>query len=198
MKDNFEIILDHLLKVEGGYVNHPLDPGGHTIYGITKRRWDKYIGRVTTLEEFKSLTVNDVENFYQDEEWTFLNCKLLPVGVDNFVFDFGVNSGWYRSAKYLQRIVGSEMDGRIGPNTIADTEAYIFENGHEDLLERLATDRFRFLKKARHKVTKALLWPTFKNGWTKRVNSVLKLSRKLTSDSKKEVMRNVSADYTTL
>lgn len=191
MRENFEIILDHLLDMEKGYVNHPKDAGKHTIYGITKVRWDKYVGYETTIEEFKNLTIQDAERFYSEEEWTTLNCDQLPPGIDNFVFDFGVNSSERRSAKYLQAIVGSKVDGYIGENTLNDVSSYIFENGHNDLLEKLAKNRFRFLKKARHRITKELLWPTFGRGWSVRVNSVLKLSRKLIAESKRKVSENV-------
>jgi lysozyme family protein len=50
-----------------------------------------------------------------------MSCDELPSGVDYAVFDYGVNSGISRAAKVLQRLVGTDVDGEIGPNTIAAT-----------------------------------------------------------------------------
>jgi lysozyme family protein len=45
MKKNFEKSLELVLHHEGGYVNHPKDPGGETNLGVTKRVWEKWVGR---------------------------------------------------------------------------------------------------------------------------------------------------------
>jgi uncharacterized protein (DUF4415 family) len=86
---------------------------------------------------------------------------MLPPGVDYAVFDFGVNSGPSRSAKFLQEIVESEVDGEVGPNTVAATKAA----DPEEVINRLCDDRMEFLRGLS-------TWGTFGNGWTNRVNDV--------------------------
>ena len=110
--DAFERTVGH----EGGYVNDPRDPGGETIYGISRRShpgaWA--LGR-PTLEQAK--------NIYRDEYWTPLRCDEIPPPIDEFLFDYAVNSGVGRAAMALQAAVGSLQDGKIGPRTIAALKA---------------------------------------------------------------------------
>ena len=56
MKENFEAALKALLKHEGGFVNHPQDPGGMTNLGVTKRVWQDYVKREVDESEMRSLT----------------------------------------------------------------------------------------------------------------------------------------------
>ena len=61
MNQNFDLCLVMLLAHEGGYVNHPSDPGGMTNLGVTKRTYDEYHGTDVTEDEMRQLTKADVE-----------------------------------------------------------------------------------------------------------------------------------------
>ena len=56
MKENFDKCLKMLLAHEGGYVNHPSDPGGMTNLGVTKKVYDEWTGRESTEQEMRDLT----------------------------------------------------------------------------------------------------------------------------------------------
>ena len=114
MENNLESSLKAILHHEGGYVNHPKDPGGETNLGVTKRVYEEYGGK----KDMKDLVVADVAPIYIDRYWGKMKCYDLPSGLDLCVFDFGVNAGPGRAAKFLQRMIGTTVDGGIGPNTI--------------------------------------------------------------------------------
>ena len=153
MKDNFDECLKMLLHHEGGYVNHPKDPGGETNLGVTKRVYEKWGG----TKDMKDLTVEDVAPIYKENYWNRCKCDDLESGVDWVVFDWAVNSGTGRSAKAIQKICGATQDGAIGPKTLAliktqDTEHVIEEFGkiRQNFYESLKT------------------FDTFGKGWTRR------------------------------
>ena len=153
MKDNFDECLKMLLHHEGGYVNHPKDPGGETNLGVTKRVYENWGG----TKDMKDLTVEDVAPIYKKEYWDRCKCDDLESGVDWAVFDWAVNSGTGRAAKAIQKICGASQDGAIGPKTLAligtqNTEYVIEEFGkiRQDFYESLKT------------------FDTFGKGWTRR------------------------------
>jgi len=118
MKSNFEECMARLLEHEGGYVNHPNDPGGETNLGVTRAVYEQYAGRQVMDGEMEGLTHDDVYPLYKENYWDRVRGDDLPSGVDWAVFDWGVNSGTSRAAKALQRVVGVEQDGGIGPMTL--------------------------------------------------------------------------------
>ena len=118
MRDNFEQCMGWLLEHEGGYVNHPSDPGGETNFGVTRAVYEQYAGRQVMDGEMEGLTHDDVYPIYRENYWNRVRGDDLPSGVDWSVFDWGVNSGTSRAAKALQRIAGVEQDGGIGPMTL--------------------------------------------------------------------------------
>ena len=153
MKDNFDECLKMLLHHEGGYVNHPKDPGGETNLGVTKRVYEKWGG----TKDMKDLTVEDVAPIYKKEYWDRCKCDDLESGVDWAVFDWAVNSGTGRAAKAIQKICGATQDGAIGPKTLAlintqDTNYVVEEFGkiRQQFYESLKT------------------FDTFGKGWTRR------------------------------
>ena len=153
MKDNFDECLKMLLHHEGGYVNHPSDPGGETNLGVTKKVYQEWGG----TKDMKDLTVEDVAPIYKKEYWDRCKCDDLESGVDWAVFDWAVNSGTGRAAKAIQKICGAAQDGAIGPKTLAligtqNTQYVIEEFGkiRQDFYESLKT------------------FDTFGKGWTRR------------------------------
>ena len=93
MKDNFDKCLEMLLHHEGGFVNHPRDPGGITNLGVTKRVYEKWVGRIVSEQEMRDLTVEQVGPIYRNDYWNKCKCDDLPSGLDWSVFDWAVNSG---------------------------------------------------------------------------------------------------------
>lgn len=120
MKIDFDKCLPIELKIEGGLVNDPSDPGGLTNLGVTRARWSEWLGRPVTVDEMKALTPATVSPLYKAGYWDHLRCDDLPAGVDWMVFDCGVNQGPARAATWLQ--LAAQMvipDGIVGPLTVA-------------------------------------------------------------------------------
>lgn len=157
MNHNLSKCMEMLLAHEGGYVDHPDDPGGATNLGVTKKVWENYVGHEVTKDDMKALTVEQVTPLYKIKYWDKVKGDELPSGVDWAVFDWGVNSGVGRSSKALQSIVGVTADGAIGPMTLAAVANKpaneIVEEMHkirQDFYESLST------------------FETFGRGWTRR------------------------------
>jgi lysozyme family protein len=140
VRDNFEHCLKMLLHHEGGFVNHPKDPGGMTNLGVTKKVYDAWIGRESTEAEMRALTPADVGPIYKKNYWDKVRGDDLPAGVDWAAFDWAVNSGAGRPAKAIQRIVGATQDGAIGPKTlqaVMDVEPEKIVEGVYDIRQKL-------------------------------------------------------------
>jgi lysozyme family protein len=117
----FDDALERVLFWEGGFSNHPDDPGGPTNYGITQRTLSHFRGRFVHEEELRSLTPADAAPLYEKEYWRECRCQELPDGVDLLVFDCAVNQGPDRAKRLLQRAVTVAEDGILGPVTMKAT-----------------------------------------------------------------------------
>ena len=162
MKENFNKCLTMLLHHEGGFVNHPKDPGGMTNLGVTKAVYDKWIGREATEQEMRDLTPEDVAPIYKKNYWDRVKGDDLPSGVDWACFDWAVNSGSGRPAKALQRCVGATPDGAIGPMTLRA----VADNEPKRLVEGVYTQRQKFYENLN-------TFETFGRGWTRRNKETL-------------------------
>ena len=157
MKSNFEECMARLLAHEGGYVWHAEDPGGETNFGVTRAVYEQYVGRQVMDGEMEGLTHDDVYPIYKENYWDRVRGDDLPSGVDWAVFDFCVNSGVSRSAKALQRIVGVEQDGGIGPMTLQA----VAEVEPAEIIEQMHHMRDSFYRSLS-------TFDTFGRGWTRR------------------------------
>ena len=157
MNQNFDKCMSMLLKHEGGYVNHPEDPGGMTNLGVTKRTYDEYHGTDIDEEGMRNLKKDDVIPIYRQNYWNRCRCQDLPAGVDWAVFDFAVNSGTGRAAKALQKAVEVEQDGSIGPLTLMKVKHHEVVN----IINRIATYREQFYRSLS-------TFDTFGKGWIRR------------------------------
>lgn len=158
---SYEAALARLLAHEGGYTNHPSDPGGPTNYGITIHDYRRYVKADASAADMRAMPLDDAKAIYRAKYWDALCCDGLPPGLDYCVFDYGVNSGIARAAKVLQRIVGVADDGRIGPVTLAAAARH----GPADVIEKICDERLDFLRRLR-------TWPVFGRGWGRRVAEV--------------------------
>ncbi|MDB4809869.1 hypothetical protein OAH34_01595 [bacterium] len=166
MQENYDKCLKAILHHEGGYVNHPKDPGGETNLGVTKRVYEEFGG----TKDMKELTVEDVAPIYKKGYWDKMKGDDLPSGLDLCVFDFGVNAGPGRSAKYLQTMIGTVADGGIGPNTLKAVDAYVEEHGIEKAVENFQEARQGYYEKLS-------TFDTFGKGWTRRVTETTELAK---------------------
>ena len=158
--ENYQKCLDMILHHEGGYVNHPKDPGGETNLGVTKRVYEEWGG----TKDMKDLEVEDVAPIYRKNYWDRIKADELPSGLDLCVFDFGVNAGTGRAAKYLQRLIGTVADGGIGPNTLKALDEFISkqEYGVKDTILKYQAARQDYYESLS-------TFETFGKGWTRRV-----------------------------
>lgn len=161
MIDNFEKSLKEVLKHEGGFVDHPKDPGGATNKGITIATFRKWMGKDSTVEQLKRITDDQVAHIYRKAYWNAVKGDELPSGIDYAVFDFGVNSGPARAIKYLQTVLSVTADGKIGPMTIAAAKSA----NASQVINALCDRRLEFLKALK-------TFATFGKGWTNRVLGV--------------------------
>lgn len=162
MTARFNECLPLVLKHEGGYVNHAKDPGGATNKGITQKTYDAWNKRQNKpARGVKQITDAEVAAIYKAQYWDKVQADDLPTGLDYAVFDFAVNSGPARAAKFLQRIVGVSQDGIIGAQTLAAAQGMVTAS----VIRKLCDDRLSWLKRLKH-------WGTFGKGWTRRVNEV--------------------------
>jgi lysozyme family protein len=170
MKANFDAALKAILHHEGGFVNHPADPGGMTNLGVTKKVWEEWVGHEVDEKQMRALTPELVGPMYKAKYWDKVKGDDLPEGVDYCVFDAAVNSGPGRAAKWLQACVGVEPDGGIGPKTLAAVAAF----DPAALVEDYAKRRLSFLSDLPH-------WGTFGKGWSRRVAEVQSTATTMTA-----------------
>jgi lysozyme family protein len=161
MKENWDDCFAMVIKSEGGFVNHPKDPGGMTNLGVTRSAWEAYLGKHVTEDEMRALTKDDVKPFYKSLYWDRIKGDSLPPGVDYAAYDLAVNSGPHRAAKYLQEIAGVTSDGMIGPKSLEAIKSC----DAVEMVDVICDMRMDFLKNLS-------TFDTFGNGWTDRVNKV--------------------------
>lgn len=136
-------------KWEGGYVDHPQDPGGKTKYGITQKVWRAWCKE----QGIKAIPVKDIKyedalKIYFEWYWVAARCDTLAPGVDRMVYDAAVNSGPVRAREWLMK--------SIGGSTTQTVERYY--NTRMDFLHGLST------------------WKTFGKGWTNRNKDIYRLA----------------------
>ena len=158
MRENFAKALAQVLQYEGGFSDHPQDPGGATMKGVTQVVYDAW-RKESNLPTQSVRYISDVEvsAIYRDQYWDRISGDDLPSGIDFAVFDFAVNSGVSRAAKTLQGVVGAKQDGQIGPATIQATKSYV--------AMAVTNKRLAFMQSLS-------IWSTFGKGWAARITNV--------------------------
>lgn len=145
----FDTAFDRLMGHEGGYVNHPDDPGGETKWGISKRSYPNV--------DIANLTRLDAKKIYQRDYWDKIHAHEMYDGVAFQGLDFAINSGIETSVRKLQLAVKVADDGYWGPIT----KAAIAAMSESDVIMRFVAFRLKFW-------TSLSTWPTFGRGWANR------------------------------
>ena len=164
MQSNFEKCLEKLLVHEGGYVNHPSDPGGMTNLGVTARVWEEWVGHPVDEKQMRALTPETVAPLYKKKYWDACHADDLVPGLDYCVFDVAVNSGPGRAVKFLQSVVGATPDGGYGSITAALVKKAQEEDAAR-LISVYCAKRLEFLQSLK-------TFETFGKGWSRRVAEV--------------------------
>ena len=165
--------LEMILHHEGGYVDHPDDPGGETNLGVTKKVYEAYCKKNGIRpKSMRDLEVLDVAPIYKTEYWDRVKGDDLHLALALCIFDFGVNAVTGRAAKFIQKIVGTAVDGGIGPNSLKKIDEYVEKHGIEDVVKTYQSDRQKYYEKLKH-------FKTFGRGWTRRVNETTEAALKL-------------------
>jgi lysozyme family protein len=156
---NFDQAFDMLIGHEGGYSNNPADPGGETMWGVTRRvaLQEGYVGE---MRQFPRETAKAI---YLKRYWTPIKAEQLPESLRYTVFDAAVNSGVSQAIKWLQRAVGVGEDGYLGPMTLAAANA----PGDVKVAVLFNAERLDFM-------TNLPTWGAFGEGWARRIASNLK------------------------
>jgi lysozyme family protein len=116
---NFARALTAVLRHEGGYVNHPNDPGGATNKGITIATYRAYVKKGGSVQDLKNITDLEVATVYRKHYWDAVKGDALPPVLALATFDMAVHSGPDAAIKELQRALKVEVDGQMGPQTLA-------------------------------------------------------------------------------
>jgi lysozyme family protein len=160
VKSNFRRCLAEVLAHEGGWADHPRDPGGATMKGVTLKTFRSYYPGATR-DDLRNITDAQLERIYRKGYWDAVRGDDLPAGLDLVAFDAAVNSGVSRGAKWLQQALSVTADGKIGPQTIAAAKAAEPISVIDTALMR----RMAFLRGLK-------TFDVFGKGWTRRVEAV--------------------------
>jgi len=155
---DFNTAFDLLITHEGGFSNHPDDPGGATMYGVTEAvaRANGYTGHM------RDFTLDQAKAIYRKQYWDACQCDALPDPIRYPLFDAAVNSGPGQAIKWLQSAAGVKADGAMGPVTkhaVAVAPTML-------LRQQMIGKRLRFMTELKN-------WPSFSKGWARRIAAIL-------------------------
>jgi lysozyme family protein len=156
---SFGEAMSRVLAEEGGYADHPRDPGGPTRFGITLAVARRHWKADATAADMRALPLDVAKDIYRARYWDALRCDDLPAGVDLATFDYGVNSGVSRAGRVLRRALGLPDRPAAVTDEVIAASARI---AAADLVVAICDERLAFLKALR-------TWPTFGRGWERRV-----------------------------
>ena len=134
-------------KWEGGWSNHPDDPGGPTMYGVIQKNYDRWRDEnKLPRQSVRLITKPEALDYYFRWFWVPVATKynLFP-GVDLAAWDAGVNSGPGRAIRWLKAASGS--------------------SDHAETVKRLCAKRLSFVKGLR-------IFSTFGRGWSRRIADI--------------------------
>ena len=174
----FPQCLAETLKWEGGFSDHPKDPGGATMKGVTQRVYDGYRARKGMRKaSVRTIRSEEIDEIYREQYWRLIAGDQLPDGVDLVIFDFAVNSGPARAVRTVQQVLGLRTDGDMGNVTLAEIAA----QDPVEIIEKVCAARLSFLRRLS-------TFSTFGAGWQNRVNAIRSSALAMSTGRKPEAV----------
>ena len=171
----FEEAMEFAMKWEGGYVDHPDDPGGATNMGVTQGVYDGYRERLgRPVQPVLDITETERDTIYWEQYWKAAGCDQQAVFspmIAMVQFDAAVNVGVRRSTKWLQGVVRANRDGAYGPMTHEAFSIRLDEIGEDEMADQLIVKREEWYIYLRDKPAPAN-YGVFYNGWVNRVEDL--------------------------
>lgn len=146
----FDLLIDRVLAIEGGYVDNPADPGGETQWGISKRSYPTV--------DIKGLTRADAVVIYRRDFWDRCHGDEMHPALAYQALDFAVNSGIETAVRKLQAAAGVADDGHWGPATATAVKGF----NPAVLAFLYLAERLDFMRKLK-------AWKDFGSGWAGRI-----------------------------
>jgi lysozyme family protein len=160
--------LPFVLRWEGGFVDHPADPGGRTNKGVTQKVYNASRARLGLApQDVKNITDTEVHAIYEADYWIPPRCDLLEDSLSLVQFDTAVNMGVGRAVRLLQGAAGCGVDGDFGPGT----RKAVTECDAGQLLVRYCDAREAFYRRLAEKKPELAV---FLKGWLNRLNALRK------------------------
>lgn len=169
-------LIDWIERVEGGYVDDPVDRGGKTNMGITHATLQRaYEAEIVDYFDILKLTKEDAIAIYEDFFYYEAGCNKLPDPLDWVHFDTAVNSSTDRAVKILQQTINDfafadiKVDGDFGPKTLATLSEVLEENDQVGIINTYLLHRCLFLNNILEKNKDQIKWL---RGWIERVEAL--------------------------
>lgn len=159
------------LKNEGGVDASGIGGQGVSNLGVTQVAFDQYNKkRNLPIRDVRKISPQEAETLYYEDYFKGPGLDQLPGPIAKQVFDFGVNSHPTTAIKHLQKLVGTKVDGILGPKTAKAVNEYVIDNGDIALQNKLLDSRAAFLQSIADKNPKE--YKKVLKGWMNRVEAM--------------------------
>nr|DAZ23983.1 MAG TPA: Lysozyme [Caudoviricetes sp.] len=161
-----ELLKPFILQWEGGFVDDPLDRGGATNKGITIGTFRSFYGKDATVEQLKNITDEQWMHIFKSGYWDPWKAdEITSQSIANIVVDWAWASGTGTSIKQVQRLLGVESDGIVGPKTLSA----INYADQRTLFAEIHAARLKFVDNI---VQRDPTQVRFLKGWKNRINNI--------------------------
>lgn len=162
---DYRVLVPIIKKWEAGFSNNPNDSGGPTNKGVTLATFRQFYGQNKTVNDLKAITDAQWLNIFLSGYWNKVRAtEINNQSIANIVVDWAWASGPDTAARKVQKIVGVDVDGIVGPKTLAAINAY----NPQQLFDRIKAERITFVENLVKQRPKDSVFLT---GWKNRINS---------------------------